>query len=178
MSFSVAKWFVGRPVANSEAEERKLTVVTGLPAMGLDGLGSASYGPEAALTILAVTGAAGLSAIAPITWLILALLAILFLSYWQTIAAYPNNGGSYIVAKDNLGTEAGLLAAAALMVDYLLNVAVGISAGVGALTSAVPALQSYTLWLCLCILAAITVMNLRGTRESGIAWGTHLSICR
>jgi amino acid transporter len=171
MSFSVAKWFVGRPVANWEAEERKLTVVTGLPAMGLDGLGSASYGPEAALTILAVTGAAGLSAIAPITWLILALLAILFLSYWQTIAAYPNNGGSYIVAKDNLGTEAGLLAAAALMVDYLLNVAVGISAGVGALTSAVPALQSYTLWLCLCILAAITVMNLRGTRESGIAWG-------
>jgi amino acid transporter len=101
----------------------------------------------------------------------LLLLAILFLSYWQTIAAYPNNGGSYIVAKDNLGTDAGLLAAAALMMDYLLNVAVGISAGVGALTSAVPALHAYTLWLCLGILAGITVMNLRGTRESGLAWG-------
>ncbi|MFZ0017810.1 MAG: APC family permease [Acetobacteraceae bacterium] len=171
MTFAISRLFVGRPVANSEAEDRKLNVFTGLPAMGLDGLGSAAYGPEAALTILAVTGSAGLGAVGPITWIILLLLAILFLSYWQTIAAYPNNGGSYIVAKDNLGTGVGLLAAAALMMDYLLNVAVGISAGVGALTSAVPALHAYTLWLCLGILAGITVMNLRGTRESGIAWG-------
>ena len=141
-----------------------------MPAMGLDGLGSASYGPEAALTILAATGAAGLGAIGPITWVILVLLAILFFSYWQTIAAYPNNGGSYIVAKENLGTNAGLLAAAALMVDYMLNVAVGISAGIGALTSAIPALHPYTLWLCLGMLAVITVMNLRGMRESGLAW--------
>jgi len=170
MPFSLANLFIGRPVANREAEGRKLGILTGLPAMGLDGLGSAAYGPEAALTILAATGAAGLAHIGPVTWVILILLAILFLSYWQTIAAYPNNGGSYIVAKDNLGTNAGLLAAAALMVDYLLNVAVGISAGVGALTSAIPALHPYTLWLCLGILAAITVMNLRGTRESGLAW--------
>jgi amino acid transporter len=161
---------IGRPVANREAEGRKLGVLTGLPAMGLDGLGSASYGPEAALTILAVTGAAGLGAIGPIILVILVLLAILFLSYWQTIAAYPSNGGSFIVAKENLGTLAGLLAAAALMVDYLLNVAVGISAGVGALTSAIPLLHRYTLWLCLAILTAITIMNLRGTRESGLAW--------
>jgi amino acid transporter len=138
--------------------------------MGLDGLASAAYGPEAALTILAATGAAGLAHIGLITWVILLLLAILCFSYWQTIEAYPNNGGSYIVAKDNLGTNAGLLGAAALMVDYVLNVAVAISAGVGALTSAIPALHSYTLWLCLGILAAITVMNLRGTRESGSAW--------
>ena len=102
--------------------------------------------------------------------MILVLLAILLFSYWQTIEAYPNNGGSYIVAKDNLGTNAGLLAAAALMVDYLLNVAVGISAGVGALTSAIPMLHPYTLWLCLGILFVIAVMNLRGTRESGLAW--------
>ena len=133
-------------------------------------MGSASYGPEAALTILTATGAAGLAHIEPITWVILVLLAILFFSSWQTITAYPNNGGSYIVAKENLGTNAGLLAAAALMIDYLLNVAVGISAGVGALTSAIPALHPYTLWLCLGILAAITVMNLRGTREAGLAW--------
>jgi amino acid transporter len=107
----------------------------------------------------------------------LLLLAILFLSFWQTIAAYPNNGGSYIVAKDNRGTDAGLLAAAARMMDYLLNVAVGISAGVGALTSAVPALHAYTLWLCLGILAGITVMNVRGTRESGLAWGVPTNLC-
>jgi amino acid transporter len=170
MSSALTRLLTGRPVANREAEKRKLGILTGIPAMGLDGLGSASYGPEAALTILAVTGSAGLGHIGPVTWVILVLLAILFASYWQTIAAYPNNGGSYIVAKENLGTNAGLLAAAALMVDYLLNVAVGISAGVGALTSAVPLLHPYTLWLCLGILAAITVMNLRGTRESGLAW--------
>jgi amino acid transporter len=170
MSDPLIELVIGRPVANREAEGRKLGVLTGIPAMGLDGLGSASYGPEAALTILAVTGSAGPGWIGSITSVILLLLAILCLSYWQTIAAYPNNGGSYVVAKENLGTGAGLLAAAALMVDYLLNVAVGISAGVGALTSAIPALHSYTLVLCLAILAAITVMNLRGTRESGIAW--------
>jgi len=170
MPFPLTKLFIGRPVANREAEERKLGIVTGVPAMGLDGLGSASYGPEAALTVLAVTGAAGLGHISPIMWVILALLAILFFSYRQTIAAYPNNGGSYIVAKENLGTNPGLLAAAALMADYLLNVAVGISAGVGALTSAIPALHPYTLWLCLGILAVVTLVNLRGTREAGLAW--------
>jgi amino acid transporter len=167
---SLLRLLLGRPVANREAEGQRLGVLTGVPAMGLDGLGSASYGPEAALTILAATGAAGLGAIGPITLVILVLLAILFLSYWQTIAAYPNNGGSYVVAKDNLGTGPGLLAAAALMVDYLLNVAVGISAGVGALTSALPALHPATLWLCLGILAVLTLMNLRGTRETGLAW--------
>ena len=170
MSFSLTKLLVGRPIANREAEGRKLNVLTGLPAMGLDGIASAAYGPEAALTILAATGAAGLAHIGPITWAILLLLAILCCSYWQTIEAYPNNGGSYVVAKDNLGINAGLLAAAALMVDYLLNVAVGISAGVGALTSAIPTLHPYTLWLCIGILAAITTMNLRGTRETGMAW--------
>ncbi|MDB5414866.1 MAG: ydaO [Rubritepida sp.] len=170
MSFSWAKMFFGRPLANREAEETKLGVFTGIPAMGLDGLGSASYGPEAALAILAVAGAAGLGHVGPIIWVILGLLAILFLSYRQTIAAYPNNGGSYVVAKENLGTGAGLAAAAALMVDYVLNVAVGISAGVGALTSAIPSLHGYTLLLCLGILVAITLVNLRGTKESGMAW--------
>src|SRR5208337_1268254 len=115
-------------------------------------------------------GAAGLGEIGVITWVIIVLLAILFFSYWQTIKAYPNNGGSYVVASDNLGADVGLLAAAALMIDYLLNVAVGISAGVGALTSALPALQPYMLWMCLGILAAVTLTNLRGTREAGLAW--------
>ncbi len=170
MAFSFARLLLGRPLANREAKEQKLGVFAGVPAMGLDGLGSASYGPEAALTVLAGTGAAGLAFIGPLTWAILALLTILWISYWQTIAAYPNNGGSYIVARENLGTGAGLLAAAALMVDYLLNVAVGISAGVGALTSALPWLHHDTLWLCLGILALVTLVNLRGTKESGLAW--------
>ncbi|MBV9251733.1 MAG: APC family permease, partial [Acetobacteraceae bacterium] len=106
------------------------------------------------------------------------LLAILWFSYWQTVAAYPSNGGSYIVAKDNLGTGAGLLAGTALMVDYMLNVAVGISSGIGALTSALPILHPWTLWLCLVVLVVITLMNLRGTRESGLAWAipTYLFI--
>ena len=166
---SLTTLLIGRRLANQEAQGRKIGALEGVPAMGLDGLGSAAYGPEAMLTVLAAVGAAGLGAVQPITWAILVLLAILFLSYWQTITAYPSNGGGYTVARENLGRDAGLLAAAALMVDYTLNVAVGISAGVGALTSAIPALHPYTLWLCLGILAAITAVNLRGTKESGIA---------
>ena len=167
---SLTTLLIGRPLANREAEQRRIGVLEGLPAMGLDGLGSAAYGPEAALTILAPLGAAGLGVIGPVTWVILALLAVLFLSYWQTIAAYPSNGGSYTVARENIGTAAGLLAAAALMVDYMLNVAVGISAGIGALTSALPALQPWTLPLCLAVLALVTLVNLRGTRESGLVF--------
>jgi amino acid transporter len=170
MHLSPTRLLIGRPIANREAEARKLGILAGVPAMGLDALASAAYGPEAALAVLAAAGAAGLGRIVPLTGAVLALLAILALSYWQTIAAYPNNGGSYIVAKDNLGTGPGLLAAAALMVDYTLNVAVGISAGVGALTSAAPSLHAASLWLCLCVLAGLTVMNLRGTRETGLAW--------
>ncbi len=160
----------GRTLANQEAEQHKIGVLEGVPAMGLDGLGSASYGPEAALTVLAPIGAAGLGSIGPITAVILLLLAVLYFSYWQTITAYPSNGGSYTVAKENLGEWPGLLAAAALMVDYMLNVAVGISAGIGALTSAIPALQAYTLVLCLGVLARVTVVNLRGTKETGLGF--------
>ncbi len=166
---SLVSALLGRTLANREAEDHKIGVLEGLPAMGLDGLGSAAYGPEAALTVLAPVGAAGLGAITPITGIILLLLLVLFLSYWQTITAYPNNGGSYTVARENLGANAGLLAAAALMTDYMLNVAVGISAGVGALVSALPELQAYTLPLCLAVLAVVTLANLRGTKESGLA---------
>ena len=129
---SITKFLLGRPVANREAENEKLSIWTGLPAMGLDGLSSAAYGPEAALAVLVAAGSQGLAAIQPITWAILAVLVVLFLSYWQTIEAYPSNGGSYVVAKENLGDGFALLAGAALMVDYLLNVAVGVAAGVGA----------------------------------------------
>src|SRR5205823_4499360 len=157
---SVIRFLLGRPLASHEQEDVKVGVAAGVPAMGLDGLTSSAYGPEAALTVLLPVGAAGLGYIGPITLVILALLGVLYFSYRQTIAAYPVNGGSYTVAKENLGTWSGLLAAAALMIDYTLNVAVGISAGVAALVSAAPSLHQYMLWLCLGILGLVTVLNL------------------
>jgi len=158
---------LGRPLANREFNERQIGAFEGVPAMGLDGLGSSAYGPEAALSILIPLGAAGASYIGYVMAPILALLAILYISYQQTIRAYPSNGGAYTVSKENLGVNGSLLAAAALMVDYVLNVAVGISAGVAALVSAIPTLHAYTLQLCLAILAFVTVINLRGTLDAG-----------
>jgi amino acid transporter len=165
-----ANWLFGRHLATDEEGEQRVGVLAGIPMLGLDALASAAYGPEAALTLLIPLGAMGLGYIGPISALIIALLLVVYFSYRQTIAAYPQGGGSYTVAKENLGNYAGLLAAAALMLDYVLVVAVGISAGVGALISAVPDLQPHTLKLCLGILALITLVNLRGTRESGLAF--------
>ena len=124
-------------------------VATGVAIFGLDALSSAAYGPEAALTILTSLGALGSFYILPISLSIIVLLCIVYFSYRQTIAAYPGGGGSYTVASENLGAYPGLLAAAALMIDYILTVAVGISAGVGALVSAAPRLLPHTLLLCL-----------------------------
>ncbi len=167
---ALADWLFGRMLASDEEGEQRVGVLAGIPMLGLDALGSAAYGPEAALTLLIPLGAAGLGYVGPITTLIIILLLVVYFSYRQTIMAYPHGGGSYTVAKENLGTTAGLLAAAALMLDYVLVVAVGISAGVGALISAVPLLQPWTLELCLAILTLITVVNLRGVRESGLAF--------
>jgi amino acid transporter len=167
---SLLRLILGRRLANEEHAERKIGAFEGVPAMGLDGLGSSSYGPEAALTVLMPLGAAGLTYIGWVMGPILVLLVILYASYRQTIRAYPNNGGAYTVSKLNLGTGASLVAASALMIDYVLNVAVGISAGIGALTSAVPSLHPYTLTLCLATLVLVAVMNLRGTIDAGRAW--------
>src|SRR5581483_5970083 len=168
---SVLDHILGKHLSSTEEEGQKIGVLSGVPILGLDGLSSSAYGPEAALSVLLPLGALGLAYIVPITVIILLLLTILYFSYRQTISAYPTGGGSYTVAKENLGIRAGLLAAAALMLDYILNVAVGISAGIGALVSAFPGLHSYTLTLCLITLAIITLVNLRGTRESGIIFG-------
>jgi amino acid transporter len=190
---SITEILLGRPLRSSEEQHVRLGPLTGIPVFGLDALSSAAYGPEAALTVLIVLGTAGIRYIVPLSFAIIVLLAIVYFSYRQTIAAYPQGGGSYIVARDNLGEGVGLLAAAALMLDYLLNVAVGISAGVGALVSAVPSLQPQTLPLCLAILVLITIVNLRGIREAGvlfmipaylfvaslfgvIAWGTYQAL--
>ena len=112
----------------------------------------------------------GIREIVPVSFAIIALLAIVYFSYCQTIDAYPNGGGSYTVASENLGQTAGLLAAAALMIDYILNAAVGISAGVESLTSAFPSLLPHTLALCLVILAILTLINMRGTKDTGAAF--------
>jgi amino acid transporter len=160
----------GRPLASSEDEGQRLTPNQGIPTFGLDALSSAAYGPEAALTILLPLGLLGVRYIVPLTAAIIGLLVIVYFSYRQTIAAYPMGGGSYTVARENLGSGAGLLAGAALMIDYLLNVAVGISAGIGALVSAVPWLQPHTLALCLGVLVILTMVNLRGVKEAGSAF--------
>ena len=164
---SLVDLLFGRPLATREERAEKIGATAGIPIFGLDALSSAAYGPEAALTLLIPLGAAGVAYILPITGSIIVLLAILYFSYRQTIAAYPNGGGSYTVARENIGAGAGLLAAAALMIDYVLTAAVGISAGVGALVSAVPGFQRHTLTICLSILLVITIVNLRGLRESG-----------
>ena len=157
----------GKPLRSSEEAGEKLGPVGGLSVFGLDALSSAAYGPEAALTLLIPLAAAGIAYMVPITASIIILLVIVYFSYRQTITAYPTGGGSYTVARQNLGDFSGLLAAAALMIDYVLTAAVGISAGVGALVSAVPSLQPHTLPICLVILLLITIVNLRGVRETG-----------
>ena len=160
----------GRPLASQEEGDQRVGPLAGIPMLGLDALSSAAYGPEAAMTLLIGLGAGGLAYIGPISTIIIVLLLIVYLSYRQTIAAYPGGGGSYTVASTNLGEFPGLLAAAALMLDYVLVVAVGISAGVGALVSAAPGLQPWTLTICLGILAFIALVNLRGVRESGLVF--------
>ncbi|HTC87413.1 MAG TPA: APC family permease [Bryobacteraceae bacterium] len=158
---------LGKPLANWEEKGEQIGPAAGIPIFGLDALSSAAYGPEAALTILIPLGALGVAYIVPISGAIILLLTIVFFSYRQTIDAYPGGGGSYTVARENIGPGAGLLAAAALLIDYVLTAAVGISAGVGALVSAVPSLLPHTLAMCLGILLLITIVNLRGVKEAG-----------
>jgi amino acid transporter len=160
----------GRPLATSDERAECVGPAAGIPIFGLDALSSAAYGPEAALTLLIPLGLLGIHYIVPVTAAILTLLVILYFSYSQTIGAYPHGGGSFTVAGENLGDRAGLLAAAALMIDYVLTAAVGISSGVGALISAVPSLQPHTLQLCLAILFILTLVNMRGVRDTGVAF--------
>ncbi|MCM6774631.1 APC family permease [Nocardia sp. CDC159] len=133
-------------------------------------MASVAYGPEAIVLVLAAAGSAGLGMTLPVTLAIVVLLAVLIASYRQVIAAFPNGGGAYAVAKSHLGHRTSLVAAASLIVDYVLNVAVSIAAGVAALTSAIPALLPYTVWICLAILVGITALNLAGIRESARAF--------
>jgi amino acid transporter len=161
---------VGKPIKTSDERAEQIGTAAGIPIFGLDALSSAAYGPEAALSLLIPLGLMGVRYIVPISSAIIALLVIVYFSYRQTIAAYPSGGGSYTVARFNLGAQAGLLAAAALLADYILTVAVGISAGVGALISAFPSLLPHMVSLCIGILIIITILNLRGVREAGVVF--------
>lgn len=160
----------GPPIASSEGKKEQLTVFTGVPVLGLDALASTGYGPEAALTILAPLGLIGLRYYPIIVLAIVVELTLLYFSYRQTAAAYPDGGGAYVVAKDNFGVQAGLWAAVALLLDYLLNVAVAIAAGIAAVVSLIPALQPHALLLCLIVLLMLTFLNLRGIRQSGLVF--------
>jgi amino acid transporter len=161
---------VGKPIKTSDERAEQVGPAQGVPIFGLDGLSSAAYGPEAALSLLIPLGLVGVRYIVPVSAAIITLLVIVYFSYRQTIATYPSGGGSYTVARFNLGARSSLLAASALLADYILTAAVGISAGVGALVSAVPSLLSHTVSLCLGILLIITILNLRGVRQAGSAF--------
>ncbi|HEX5971665.1 MAG TPA: APC family permease [Gemmatimonadaceae bacterium] len=170
MIAGIRRVLLGRRLRTDEHEEQKIGPLSGVPVLGLDALASASYGPEAALTVLLPLGVFAPHYMGPLSAVIIGLLVIVYLSYRQTIAAYPDGGGSYSVASRNLGRGPGLLAASALAVDYILNVAVAISAGAGAIISAFPGLQPYTLAICMALLVLIATVNLRGVREAGLLW--------
>lgn len=148
----------------------KLTAVTGLAALSLDAMASVAYGPEAIVLVLAAAGGYGLGFTLPVTLAIAGLLAVLVASYRQVIAAFPDGGGSYAVGKAYLGRRTSLVAAASLVLDYVLNVAVAVTAGVAALTSAFPGLYGSRVWLCLGVLVLVTAVNLRGIVDSARAF--------
>ncbi|MGW6465655.1 APC family permease [Streptomyces rubiginosohelvolus] len=151
-------------------ERHRLTALQGLSALSLDAMASVAYGPESIVLVLAAAGAYGLGFTLPVTLAIAVLLAVLVASYRQVIAAFPDGGGSYAVAKRHLGRRTGLVAAASLILDYVLNVAVSVTAGVAALTSAFPQLYGERAWICLGVLALVTSVNLFGVVNSARAF--------
>jgi amino acid transporter len=157
------------PLSRAEGRD-KLTALGGLAALSLDAMASVAYGPEAIVVVLAAAGAHGLGFTLPVTFAIALLLGVLTLSYRQVVAAFPDGGGSYAVAKTHLGRRTALVAAASLIIDYVLNVAVSVTAGVAALTSAFPGLYGDRVWICLLVLALVTAINLRGIAESARAF--------
>ncbi|WGD36372.1 APC family permease [Lysinibacter sp. HNR] len=158
----VMRLVTGKPLRTSDASTEQIGVVEGLPALSLDAITSVAYGPEAIVVVLAVAGLTGLQFMLPVTAVIVLLLVLLVFSYRQVISGYPMGGGAYAVSRDNFGKSASQVAAASLVVDYVLTVAVSIAAGIGALTSAFPILTPHTVPLSLLMLAIITAVNLRG----------------
>ncbi len=158
---------IGAPISNAMAGHERLTKFKALAVLSSDAISSVAYATEAILINLVLAGSSRLWITLPISLVIIALLAIVAISYRQTIPAYPNGGGSYIVAKENLGTIPGLVAAAALLIDYVLNVSVSVAAGVLNLASLFPVLGPYIVPIDVALVVLITIINLRGVRESG-----------
>jgi amino acid transporter len=167
---SLFRFLLGRRLASHEDKDEKIGPGKGIGIFGIDALGSAVYGPEASLTILIPLGLAGVRYLLPVTLLISFSIILVYISYNQCMKHYPDGGGTYSVVSENLGTFMGLVAGASLMVDYILVVAVGISAGVGTLISVFPGLRNYTLLICLAILLILTIINLRGVSDTGSAF--------
>lgn len=165
--YMLKRFIIGAPIASARESEERLSKTKALAVLSSDALSSVAYATEAAMRVLMVAGVAALAFTLPISMAVVALLAIVAISYMQTIRAYPSGGGSYMVARQNLGELPGLAAGTALMVGYILTVAVSIAAGVYALISAFPSLEHLTVELALGSLALITILNLRGIRESG-----------
>src|SRR5438105_6411834 len=166
-AFSLKRLLVGKPIPSHLAHHERLSRITGLAVLSSDPLSSVAYATDFILTTLVLAGASALWYAIPISLVIGSLLATVAFSYRQTIYAYPSGGGAYIVAKENIGPNAGLIAASSLLVDYTLTVSVSISAGVLAITSAFPNLDGYRIEMCLLFLTLLMLGNLRGIRESG-----------
>jgi amino acid transporter len=160
----------GKPLSNETLGEQRLAKFKALPVFSSDALSSVAYATEEILHVLVLAGLAALGLSIPIAIAICLLIAILAISYWQTIFAYPNGGGAFTVARENLGEGAGLVAAAALLIDYVLTVAVSVTAGIEAIVSAFPSLYQHSVELSLISVGVIAVMNLRGVRESATAF--------
>jgi amino acid transporter len=169
MSFyhRLKRFLIGQSLPTSAHTEERLSNAAGLAVLSSDALSSVAYATEEILLVLIAAGSSALIWSLPIGITIVALLAVVILSYRQTIRAYPMGGGSYIVARENLGLYPGLVAGASLMIDYILTVTVSISAGTAAITSAIPQLQNFTVELCLLFMALLMLANLRGVKESG-----------
>jgi amino acid transporter len=165
---TVKRLLVGRPLATSASSHERVSKVVGLAIFSSDAVASSAFATQEILHVLVpVAGMAAIGYLTPMSLLVVALLAIVVFSYRQTIHAYPNGGGSYIVSKDNLGTPPGLVAGASLLVDYTLTVAVSIAAGTAAITSAVSPLREHAVATAVVLLVGLAVANLRGVRESG-----------
>src|SRR3989449_9291519 len=163
----VKRLLLGRALSSHSMEHQLLPKYLALPVFSSDPLSSVAYATEEMMLVLVAAGAGALAAMVPIGLAIAALLAIVVTSYRQTVRAYPRGGGSYIVSRENLGTLPGLIAAAAILTDYVLTVAVSVTAGTIAITSALPGLIEHKVGLALLFVAFITLVNLRGVREAG-----------
>jgi len=163
----IRTFLIGRPISSVHEVHERLSKVKALAVFSSDNISSSAYGPEEIMRVLALAGAGALSLTVPLAGLIIAMLAIVTMSYRQTIKAYPMGASSYIVASDNLGDRAGILAASALLIGYVVTVAVSVSAGVAAMTSIIPELYDYRVWIGVAAVVLLMLGNLRGIRESG-----------